>query len=163
MTEPFNFCGSLRTMWFFFYFLVWVDTGSGCHTVNIRIGSGVSDTRQWRIKVTQYDCGIEEVTGPPGCLQYLTADSGTIQSFNFPTSETVPTSCKWEYIYHMDRQSYPWCIAQVLNSLWLKMKIFLQQPIYQIKTTTFALEGFQENVLFVIHRQLWMSLKHRSV
>ena len=42
----------------------------------------------------------------------------------------------------------------VLNSLWLKMKIFLQQPIYQIKTTTFALEGFQENVLFVIHRQL---------
>ena len=92
--RTFQFLWLIEDRVFFFYFLVWVDTGSGCHTVNIRIGSGVSDTRQWRIKVTQYDCGIEEVTGPPGCLQYLTADSGTIQSFNFPTSETVPTSCK---------------------------------------------------------------------
>ena len=76
---------------------MWIDQGIGCNVANFRIGSGVSATRKWRIKVTQYECGTEEESGPPGCLQYMTADSGTIQSFNFGMSATSSSKAPFSY------------------------------------------------------------------
>ena len=72
-----------------FFFLVWVDASQSCHKANFHVGLGSTLNRSWRIKVTQYDCGLNEIAGPPGCLQYHTSNTGTIQSFNFPTGNTV--------------------------------------------------------------------------
>ena len=36
------------------------------------------------IQILQYDCRNRDMGGPTGCLQYFTATSGTIASFNYP-------------------------------------------------------------------------------
>jgi len=72
-----------------------VDASEECHTVAFHLGSAASTSRTWDIKVTQYYCGEESVAGPQGCLQYFTGDTGTVSSFNFPTTaSTVATSSK---------------------------------------------------------------------
>ncbi len=53
--------------------------------------SDESLTRQYDIKVTQYDCG-SEVGGPPDCLQYHMGTSGSTASFNFPTGSSAVTA-----------------------------------------------------------------------
>ncbi len=68
-----------------------VDANSDdvCHTANFNIGSGETTTfREWKIKVTHYDCG-DDLGGPPGCLQYYTATTGTIQNFGFDPTITA--------------------------------------------------------------------------
>lgn len=86
---------------------MWVDvSGAACQNANFHLASGLS-TRQWRIKVTQYDCGTEEISGPPGCLQYYTGDTGTIQSFNFPSTDTVGLSAT-----HLSNQHYDICFRR---------------------------------------------------
>ena len=67
-----------------FFLLVIIDAGCGCQTVSFKIGRNSGTNREWNIKVMQYGCGNDDVSGPPGCLQYYTATTGTIQSFNFP-------------------------------------------------------------------------------
>ena len=42
------------------------------------------------LQALQYTC-TEEMGGPPGCLQYFTASTGTVASFNFPTTATSVT------------------------------------------------------------------------
>ena len=69
-----------------------VDTRKGCQTAAFTIGGatgGNNFMRSWDIKVTQYGCGNQDVSGPPGCLQYFTGETGDIMSFNFPTGAAV--------------------------------------------------------------------------
>ena len=46
--------------------------GSACQEVNFNIGTTTTVTRAWNIRVTQYQCSQEDVSGAPGCLQYYT-------------------------------------------------------------------------------------------
>ncbi|XP_059078349.1 uncharacterized protein LOC131876855 [Tigriopus californicus] len=80
-----------------------------CNEVNFGLtGSG---TRNWDIKVTQYACG-DELGGPDGCLQYFTGTTGTVASFNFPTTaaslETTTT--------HLSNQCQNMCWRQEMNT-----------------------------------------------
>ena len=52
-----------------------------CQTANFRIGTSGGVTRMWEIKVQQYACGNEDVSGPPGCLQYFTGAKGNIEKY----------------------------------------------------------------------------------
>ena len=52
-----------------------------CQTANFRIGTSGGVTRMWEIKVQQYACGNEDVSGPPGCLQYYTGAKGNIEKY----------------------------------------------------------------------------------
>ncbi len=40
-----------------------VDASSSCHIANFGIGSTTGTDRQWDIKVTQYACGQETISG----------------------------------------------------------------------------------------------------
>ena len=83
-----------------------MDASPQCHKVSFDIGSG-SSTRSWDIKVTQYSCG-QQFGGPDGCLQYFTGQSGTVSSFNFPTtSSNVDTT-----VTHLSNQNYMMCWRQ---------------------------------------------------
>ncbi len=84
-----------------------LDAGPECLKATFDIGGG-STTREWDIRVTQYSCGsndgglltlqllltllIKYNVGPDGCLQYFTGTTGTIASFNFPTTATTVSS-----------------------------------------------------------------------
>ena len=67
-----------------------VDASDDCvkATFNFGMQNG-GMARNWNIKVTQYNCGHEDIAGPEGCLQYFTGTSGTISSFNFPIGTAV--------------------------------------------------------------------------
>ena len=41
-----------------------------------------SNPREWNIKITEIACD-SPARAPSGCLQYYTAETGTIMSFNF--------------------------------------------------------------------------------
>jgi len=61
---------------------MYIDTSSGgCARATFDFGAAAV-SRSYEIKVTQYSCG-DENGGSSECLQYHTADSGTIKSFNF--------------------------------------------------------------------------------
>ena len=53
--------------------------GENCQTANFLIGTSTTTTRAWNIRVTQFACGQEDSSGPPGCLQYYTQTSNYIQ------------------------------------------------------------------------------------
>ena len=73
-----------------------VDASDDCVTANFNFGSMSGGTaRSWNIKVTQYNCGLDEIAGPDGCLQYFTGATGTISSFNFPIGSAVSTTSKF--------------------------------------------------------------------
>lgn len=92
---------------------MFVDSdGVGCSTVNFGIGSGAT-ARSWDIQVTQYTCG-DEMGGPAGCLQWFTANTGTIRSFNFPAlaaAADVPLT-----VVHLSSQHYKACIRRPLTA-----------------------------------------------
>ncbi len=83
-----------------------VDASDCCHKVTFDIGGGAT-TREWDIKVTQYSCASQD-GGPDGCLQYLTGTSGTIASYNFPTTASSVTSTAT----HLSNQLYTVCWRQ---------------------------------------------------
>jgi len=84
-----------------------LDASDECHTVNFLIGGDTGTTRQWDIKVTQYGCDQDDVSGPPGCLQYLTETQNNIASFNFPTGSAVTATAT-----HLSNQYYNICIRR---------------------------------------------------
>ena len=92
------------------------NAGMGCQTANFRIGTAGGVTRMWEIKVQQYACGNEDVSGPPGCLQYYTANQGTIQSFNFPTSAAAAIAAKTT---HLSNQIYDICIRREAGACYI--------------------------------------------
>jgi len=52
--------------------------GKSCHKVNIMVGAATTPSRQWDIRVLQYDCSDLDNTaaGPRGCLQYFHEPQG---------------------------------------------------------------------------------------
>ena len=60
-----------------------LDAESTCNHFDFTIGSSTTTSREWDIKVTQYTCSQQNEVGPPGCLQYHTSSTGTIESYNF--------------------------------------------------------------------------------
>ena len=62
------------------YFTVIVDSnGKDCQIANFNISPDTTNTKAWNIRVTQYNCGQEDESGPPGCLQYYTETANTIE------------------------------------------------------------------------------------
>jgi len=88
--------------------------GSTCSIAAFTFG-GDTYTRSYDIKVTQYDCRNPDSGGPPGCLQYHTATSGTIGSFNFPLTATTvdSTSTDGSRTTHLANQDYEICFRRV--------------------------------------------------
>ena len=62
------------------------NTGA-CHRAVFNIGGTTTPSRSWDIYVTQYACGDYDISGWPGCLQYYTATSDTIQKWVICTME----------------------------------------------------------------------------
>lgn len=62
---------------------MYVDASDDCNTLSFHLADGsVSVTRQWEIRVTQYNCDSME-KAPEGCLQYFYGSStGTLETFN---------------------------------------------------------------------------------
>ena len=60
---------------------MWVPASDQCNIINIDVDTGsTGTTRQWDIKVTQYECG--NLAAPEfDCLQYHTAASGIYSIF----------------------------------------------------------------------------------
>lgn len=67
-----------------FFPTVYLDLGSASSdTATLELSfSGASTTRKWEIKVAQIPCGATYAP-PSGCLQWHTALTGQIQTFNF--------------------------------------------------------------------------------
>ena len=57
---------------------MWVPACPSCVTINIDIDTATtSTTRSWSIRVTQYECGNDNLIIPEeNCLQYHTAQTG---------------------------------------------------------------------------------------
>ncbi|XP_059088976.1 uncharacterized protein LOC131885067 isoform X2 [Tigriopus californicus] len=83
-----------------------VDASDQCHKASFDF-SGTATTRQFEIKVTQYQCG-DELGGPDGCLQFFTGNTGQFASFNFPTTSSTVTST----VTHLSNQCYNMCFRQ---------------------------------------------------
>ena len=65
-----------------YHISVYVDTdGSKCVTASFVFGDDLV-TREYEIHVIQYK-SKDTLGGPPGCLQYFYAGSGTVRTFNF--------------------------------------------------------------------------------
>jgi len=87
---------------------MFVPASTQCNQINIDIDTGTTTTtRKWQIKVTQYECG-NLMAPEQDCLQYHTASSGTIASFNWDTSSSSVSSSQ----YHLTSQYYDICIRR---------------------------------------------------
>merc|ERR1719225_478696 len=87
---------------------MFVPASTQCNQINIDIDTGTTTTtRKWQIKVTQYECG-NLMAPEQDCLQYHTASSGTIASFNWDTSSSSVSSSQ----YHLSSQYYDICIRR---------------------------------------------------
>jgi len=87
---------------------MFVPASSQCNQINIDIDTlTTTTTRKWQIKVTQYECG-NMMAPEQDCLQYLTASSGTIASFNWDTSASSVASSQT----HLSSQYYDICIRR---------------------------------------------------
>merc|ERR1719443_1431846 len=88
---------------------MFVPASDGCNQINIDIDTGsTSTTRKWQIKVTQYECGNMKAP-EQDCLQYHTAATGTIASFNFDTTASGTVAATQ---YHLSNQYYDICIRR---------------------------------------------------
>merc|ERR1719282_18018 len=88
---------------------MYVPASDGCNQMNIDIDTGsTSTTRKWQIKVTQYECGNMKAP-EQDCLQYHTAATGTIASFNFDTTASGTVAATQ---YHLSNQYYDICIRR---------------------------------------------------
>jgi len=87
---------------------MWVPASEQCNSINIDIDTGsTGTTRKWTIKVTQYECG-NMMAPEQDCLQYHTAASGTIATFNYDTSSSSVATTQ----VHLAHQYYDICIRR---------------------------------------------------
>merc|ERR1712241_1495232 len=87
---------------------MFVPASTQCNQINIDIDTlTTTTTRKWQIKVTQYECG-NLMAPEQDCLQYHTASSGTIASFNWDTSPSSVSSSQT----HLSSQYYDICIRR---------------------------------------------------
>jgi len=87
---------------------LYADINADCITPGFLFG-GSTNTRQYRIKTTQYVCG-DEMGGPIGCLQYFTAVTGTVASFNYPLGTAAIGADTT--ITHLSDQHYDICFRR---------------------------------------------------
>jgi len=87
---------------------LYADVNADCITPRFLFGVS-TNTRQYRIKTTQYVCG-DEMGGPIGCLQYFTAVTGTVASFNYPLGTTAIGADTT--ITHLSDQHYDICFRR---------------------------------------------------
>lgn len=87
--------------------------GMTCAVAMFMIGAATGIARSWTIVATQYAAGQEDMSsaGPAGCLQYYTAASGSIKSFNFPNIDPN-TNAVTAGATHLDNQRYEICIRR---------------------------------------------------
>ena len=64
------------------------SNGQDCQEANFNISPATTSTRSWTIRVTQYTCGQEDSSGPPGCLQWYTSTANTIQKYFLKSLKT---------------------------------------------------------------------------
>jgi len=87
---------------------MFIPASSSCNTINIDIDTGTTTTtRKWQIKVTQFQCG-NQMAPEQDCLQYFTAQKGTIATFNWDTSATTVSTTQ----IHLSSQYYDICIRR---------------------------------------------------
>merc|ERR1719216_142797 len=87
---------------------MFVPASTQCNQINIDIDTlTTTTTRKWQIKVTQYECG-NMMSPEQDCLQYHTASTGTIASFNWDTSASSVSSSQ----AHLSSQYYDICIRR---------------------------------------------------
>jgi len=68
---------------------MYVPASSQCNVLNGNIGSAsTAGTSAFTIKVTQVECSSKR-KAPSGCLQYFTADTGTIETYNYNAASGV--------------------------------------------------------------------------
>jgi len=75
---PMSLCGTLTGQ----HMVVNVKGQTGGSKIVFNIVSAASMAK-WRVKVVQLSCSDPDLLAPPGCLTYNTAESGTIQSYNY--------------------------------------------------------------------------------
>merc|ERR1711963_1127274 len=91
---------------------LYVDTTNGnCVDATFQFDASTTTSRQWDIKVTQYTCD-EELAGPPGCLQYHIATTGTVASFNYPIGSTSLSATGTDRVAHLNEQQYNICFRR---------------------------------------------------
>ena len=87
---------------------MFIPASSSCNKINIDIDTGTTTTtRKWQIKVTQFQCG-NQMAPEQDCLQYFTAQKGTIATFNWDTSATTVSTSQ----IHLSSQFYDICIRR---------------------------------------------------
>jgi len=88
---------------------MFVPASDSCNVMDINIDTGTSTTtRQWQMKFTQYECG-NQMAPELDCLQYHTADIGTIASYNYDLSATTAVSTSQT---HLSSQYYDICFRR---------------------------------------------------
>jgi len=96
------------------HMIVDVQSDGGCQTATFTIGQSavgvMAPTRNWDIRVTQFGCGNQDESGPPGCLQWFTAATGNIMSYNFPLGAAVTADAT-----HLSQQRYTACVRPLAN------------------------------------------------
>jgi len=91
-----------------------VDTdGEACAVAAFGFGGG-SASRQYDIKIQQFSCAMEDVGGPPGCLQYFMSNTGVVASFNYPigASTISDTATDGTAVTHLSNQDYDICFRR---------------------------------------------------
>merc|ERR1711953_1166239 len=87
---------------------MYLDASPSCNTLKIDVDTGTATTRQWQIKVTQYNC--ESLNIPlESCLQWHTGTSGTFWGFAWDVSTTAITSSTH---IHLQDQYYDICFRR---------------------------------------------------
>jgi len=87
---------------------MFVPASEQCNQIQINIDTGTTTTtRKWQIKTTQYTCE-SEMAPVADCLQYHTAQYGTIASFGWDTSASTVAASQT----HLVNQQYDICIRR---------------------------------------------------
>ena len=103
---------------FSIFSLVILDSlGTDCQTVNVFVGESTTTTRQWDIFVTQYTCTQEDVSGPPGCLQYYTDTTGLFKNFGYPSSNSATSTPSTTT--HLQNQNYEICFRRASGNCYI--------------------------------------------
>lgn len=111
---------------------MFLPASDSCNTITIDIDTGsTTTTRKWQMKVTQYECG-SMMMPDNNCLQYHTAASGTIASFNWDTTATTVAATQ----YHLSSQYYDICIRRARNFCSV-----CYQPVISTATISYGISG----------------------
>jgi len=85
--------------------------GEECITATFSF-SGNAASRNYQIHVLQYDrTDSDNLAGPPGCLQWMMGDEGTVTSFNWQGVGTAAGAVST----HLANQDYNICVRQNAN------------------------------------------------